>query len=173
MISLYVLYNKTSSMESKIKNKKKVKKNIVIRKISPVIKEMKKVKVEEKKLIKPKTVKPKTVKVKTVKVKKITLDEEKVLKENSLNILMILEKKKPTYQTALDLANYYFKNKDYQKASKWAIVATNRKPKKEKAWIIYAKSKIKLNQKGIAKKALKIYLLKYHSRKISILLNSI
>jgi predicted Zn-dependent protease len=162
MITLYAMYNKINSIENKIKNKKKVKKSIVEKKLPPVIKQIKKVKVEEK-VIKPKI----------VKTKKIVLDEEKILKENSLNILMILEKKKPTYQTALDLANYYFKNKDYKKASKWAIVATNREPKKEEAWIIYAKSKIKLNQKGMAKKALKIYLLKYHSQEVSTLLNSL
>jgi len=113
--------------------------------------------------------KPKIIKVS----KKVHLNEEKILNKNSLKILLILERKKPSYQTAIDLANYYYKNKDYNLSSKWAKIATNRSPNKENGWLIYAKSKIKLNQKGMAKKALKIYLLKYHSREISNLLNSL
>jgi len=101
------------------------------------------------------------------------IDEEKILKKQSLKTLLMVEKNKPTYETAYDLAKYYFDNGDYKKASKWAVVASNREPKYDKAWILYAKSKIKLNQKGIAKKALKIYLLKYHSREVSNLLNSL
>jgi hypothetical protein len=142
--------------------------------IKQVKKEKKVIKKTPKKVVKTevkKHIKPKIVKIK--QVKKVTIDEEKALKQNSFDLLIMLEKKKPTYQTAFDLANYYYKNGDFKKASKWAIVATNREPKKDKAWIIYAKSKINLNQKGIAKKALKIYLLKYYSREVSTLLNSI
>ena len=124
----------------------------------------------EKKIEKPKiiqVVKPKP------KPKVEHIDEEKAIDKNSYNTLMAIEKNKPTYQSAYDLSEYYFGKKDFQKASKWAMVATNRDEKQAKAWIIYAKSKIKLNQKGIAKKALKIYLLKYHSREVSNLLNSL
>ena len=46
-------------------------------------------------------------------------------------------------------------------------------PKNDEEWILYANSKIKLNQKGVAKKALKIYLLKYNSQKVINLLNSL
>ena len=157
LFAIYFLYKKTINIKNIPITNKKIKKTPI--KIST-----------KKKIIKDKN---NSIKPKIIKIKKIVIDEEKLLKQNSLDILMMLEKKKPTYQTALDLANYYFKNKDYQKASKWATVATNREPKNDKAWIIYAKSKIKLNQKGIAKKALKIYLLKYYSQEVSTLLNSL
>jgi len=120
---------------------------------------------------KPEGYKQKPTIVKIKKVKKI--DEDNLLKKQSIKTLLLLEKKKPTYQTAYDLAKYYFDNNNFKKASRWAVVASNREPKDDKAWLLYAKSKIKLNQKGIAKKALKIYLLKYKSREISNLLNSL
>jgi len=116
-----------------------------------------------------KTKKPTIIKV----AKKTQLNEDKLLKKNSLKTFMILEKKKPTYKTAMDLSRFYYQNKDYKKAAKWAVVASNREPKHDEAWLIYAKSKIKLGQKGMAKKALKIYLLKYRSREVSNLLNSL
>ena len=156
ILGFYSLYLKTT----------KIKKKVIIKKENTI-------KSNDEKNITNSIEKNITKKPKIIKVKKLNIDEDKILNQHSLDTLMILEKKKPTYQTALDLANYYFKNKNYQKASKWATVATNREPKNDKAWIVYAKSKIKLNQKGIAKKALKIYLLKYRSREISTLLNSI
>ena len=108
-----------------------------------------------------------------IKQKPVLIDENKILKKNTIKTLMLAEKTKPTYKSAYDLAKYYFEHKQYSKSSKWAVIASNRDEKPEDAWILYAKSKIKLNQKGIAKKALKIYLLKYHSQKVTNLLNSI
>ena len=101
------------------------------------------------------------------------IDEEKILKKNTFKALMMVEREKPTYQSSYDLAEYYFKHKDYKKASKWAVIASNREAKHEEAWILYAKSKVKLHHKGIAKKSLKIYLLKYKSQKVLNLLNSL
>ncbi len=101
------------------------------------------------------------------------VDEEKVLKKNTIKALMLVEREQPTYQSSYDLAKYYFQHKDYKKASKWAVIASNREPKQEDAWILYAKAKVKLEQKGIAKKSLKIYLLKYNSQKVRNLLNSL
>ena len=101
------------------------------------------------------------------------IDEEKVLKKNTLKALMLIEREKPTYQSSLDLAKYYFKHKHYEKSSKWAVISSNREAKNEESWLLYAKAKIKLHQKGIAKKSLKIYLLKYNSQKVRNLLNSL
>ncbi len=109
--------------------------------------------------------------IKKVAIKKI--NEEKVLKKNTLKALIIIERDKPTYQSALDIAKYYYKHKNYQISSKWATIANNRDEKQEESLILFTKAKIKLHQKGIAKKALKIYLLKYHSQKIINLLNSL
>ena len=86
---------------------------------------------------------------------------------------MSVEKSKPTYQSSYDLAQYYFAQKEYKKSAKWAVTSSNRKPKEDGAWILYAKAKVKLKQKGMAKKALKIYLIKYRSQKVKNLLNSI
>jgi len=108
-----------------------------------------------------------------IKQKPVLVDESKILKKNTIDTLLLAEKTKPTYKSAYDLAKYYFEHKNYSKSSKWAVIASNRDEKPEDAWIIYAKAKVKLNQKGIAKKALKIYLLKYHSQKVTNLLNSI
>ena len=130
-------------------------------------KEIKKVEIKEKNISKV------IIKRVIIKQKPVLIDEYKILKKNTIDTLMLAEKNKPTYQSAYDLAKYYFEHKDYSKSSKWAVIASNRDEKPEGAWILFAKSKIKLNQKGIAKKSLKIYLLKYHSQKILNLLNSI
>lgn len=106
-------------------------------------------------------------------VKIIKVDENKILKKNTIKTLMSIEKNKPTYQSSYDLAQYYFKQKKYKKSSKWAVVSSNRDEKKDGAWILYAKSKAKLKQKGMAKKALKIYLIKYKSQEVKNLLNSL
>lgn len=116
-----------------------------------------------------KVVKPKIINV----IKIIKVDEDKILKKNKYKTLMSVEKSKPTYQSAYDLAQYYFDQKKYKKSSKWAVVSSNREAKEDGAWILYAKAKIKLKQKGMAKKALKTYLIKYKSQKVKNLLNSI
>ncbi len=118
--------------------------------------------------------KPKILKKEKIKAKELPkIDEEKAMKKNTFKALMLIERLRPSYQSALDLAKYYYQHKNYNLSAKWAVIASNREPKYEDAWLIYAKSKIKLNQKGIAKKSLKIYLLKYHSQKIKNLLNSL
>ncbi len=103
----------------------------------------------------------------------VKIDENDLLDKNTIITLQAIEKDKPTYTSAMDLAKYYFEKKDYKNSAKWALIATNRMPKNDEAWILYANSKIKLNQKGVAKKALKIYLLKYNSQKVINLLNSL
>ena len=154
IFAIYFLYTQNQSLKSRYHHDTKQTK--VIKKL-------------DKNISTKKTIKPKIIKVITVK----KIDEDKILNKNSFKTLMILEKKKPTFQTALDLAKYYFKQKDFEKSAKWAVVASNREPNEEEAWLLYAKSKIKLHKKGMAKKALKIYLLKYHSQKVTNLLNSL
>lgn len=47
------------------------------------------------------------------------------------------------YDTAIDIANYYFKHKNYKNSLKWALNASNADSKgkqKSASWIIYAKS---------------------------------
>lgn len=47
------------------------------------------------------------------------------------------------YDTAIDIANYYFKHKDYKNSLRWALNASNADSKgkqKSASWIIYAKS---------------------------------
>jgi hypothetical protein len=106
-------------------------------------------------------------------VQVVKVDESNIIYKNQLKILQMVDETKPTYQSSYDLSRYYFEQQDYKKAAKWAVVASNRSPKEDGSWLIYAKSKIKLNQVSVAKKALKIYLFKYHSDSIKELLNSL
>ena len=147
-------YYKDTLLKEKIKPKVVKKQEFNISKIAP---------------IPVKEVKPKIINV----IKIVKVDENKILKKNKYNTLMAVEKSKPTYQSSYDLAQYYFEQKKYKKSSKWAVVSSNRDESKDSAWIIYAKSKVKMKQKGMAKKALKIYLIKYKSQKVKNLLNSI
>lgn len=113
--------------------------------------------------------KPKIINV----VKIVKIDEDATLNKNKTQTLMTIEKSKPSYASAYDLAENFYKNKNYKKTAQWAVTASNRSPKNDKAWILYAKAKLKVGQKARAKKALRIYLLKYKSQKVKNLLNSL
>jgi len=165
LLFIAILVGGTHSIYTKLKEFKNAKvKDEIKNTLKKEKTEKKESLIKEKKVIKPIIIKVE---------KKKSIDEEKILKKQSLKTLLMLEKRKPTYETAYDLGKYYFDNRNFQLASKWATVASNREPKHAKAWILYAKSKIKLGQTGMAKKALKIYLLKYRSREVSNLLNSL
>ena len=160
-VGIGAIYNKISSIKS-YENRDK---NISINKKKDVNQTTQKIS-KKNELPKPKI-------INIVKKKTPIINEDEAMDRNSFKTLMAIERNKPTYNSAYDLAKYFFDKKDYKMSAKWAMVATNRDDSQDKAWILYAKSKIKLKQKGIAKKALKIYLLKYHSQEISNLLNSL
>ena len=62
-----------------------------------------------------------------------------------------------SYGLAIRIAQEYYTKKDYKASLKWAKQANNLDRKKEKSWILYAKSLYALDQKQKAIKVLKLY----------------
>jgi hypothetical protein len=74
---------------------------------------------------------------------------------------------------ALMLAEEYYDAKNYEASLKWSLTANDIDAKNTKSWYWFAKSKLKLNKKEDAIKALKAYLSNSNSKKLSTLLNKI
>jgi len=74
---------------------------------------------------------------------------------------------------ALMLAEEYYYVKNYEDALKWSLTANDIDPQNTKSWYWFAKSKVKLNKKEDAIKALKAYLSNNNSKRLSTLLNKI
>lgn len=74
---------------------------------------------------------------------------------------------------ALMLCEEYYDNKNYKESLKWALTANDIDSENTKTWFWFAKSKVKLNQKDDAIKALKAYLANNSSKRLSTLLNKI
>ncbi len=74
------------------------------------------------------------------------------------------------YNNAIKLAIYYFNLKEYEKAIYYAKIASKLKADKSISWIIYAKSKYKLNQRQDAIGALETYLNYFYSKDADMLL---
>jgi len=86
--------------------------------------------------------------------------------------------KKRFYKTndisyALLISKKFFKQKRYQKALKWSLIANEIDNANEDSWIMFAKSKIKLGKKEDAVGALSAYLKEHHSAKVKALLDDI
>lgn len=81
---------------------------------------------------------------KAAKVQKpIAISTEQLTDENMIEFKEADFRNTNDYDTAIDIANYYFKHKDYKNALKWALNASNADSKgkqKSESWIIYAKS---------------------------------
>jgi len=82
-------------------------------------------------------------------------------------------KKTNDFKIALKLSRLYYMKKDYKKSLKWSIIANELNDKDDGSWILFAKSKIKLGEKSLAKKALLTYNKVYHSKSVQELLNRI
>jgi hypothetical protein len=82
-------------------------------------------------------------------------------------------KKTNDFKLALKLSRLYYTSKDYKKSLKWAMIANELNDKDDRSWILFAKTKIKLGDKSIAKKALITYNKTYHSKKVKELLKRI
>ncbi len=74
---------------------------------------------------------------------------------------------------ALMLAEEYYYAKNYEDALKWSLTANDIDAQNTKSWYWFAKSKVKLNKKEDAIKALKAYLSNNSSKRLSTLLNKI
>ena len=81
--------------------------------------------------------------------------------------------KSPKALYAILIAKEYYKNRLYNKSLKWAIIANSLDSSNEESWIIFAKSKVRLDQKNDAINALQAFLKVNSSRKIEILLSNI
>ena len=74
---------------------------------------------------------------------------------------------------ALMLAEEYYYEKKYIDSLKWSLTANDIDSQNAKSWYWFAKSKVKLNQKEDATRALKAYLSNNNSKRLSTLLHKI
>jgi nitrate reductase NapAB chaperone NapD len=130
---------------------------------------------------------PKIVEEKNHKTisQKQKIKNTKITKKEKLKIVVVQKSQKLTdllnyyksfkdYDTAIEIANIYYKNKDYHNSITWAKKANDLNAKDVKSWLIYAKSLVGLNKKIKAKTLLKLYLEIYGpNKKISSYLRSI
>jgi hypothetical protein len=74
---------------------------------------------------------------------------------------------------ALMLSEEYYYNKNYNESLKWSLTANDIDSQNTKTWYWFAKSKVKLNQKNDAIRALKAYLANNKSKRLNTLLHKI
>lgn len=74
---------------------------------------------------------------------------------------------------ALMLAEEYYYDKNYNESLKWSLTANDIDSQNTKTWYWFAKSKVKLNQKEDAIRALKAYLTNNNSKRLNTLLHKI
>ncbi|MEA3418874.1 MAG: CDC27 family protein [Campylobacterota bacterium] len=79
--------------------------------------------------------------------------------------------KSGSYYDSLFLARSYYRQGQYSKAQKWALITNNLNSRVEESWLIFAKSKAKLGQKRQAIEILAVYSRKTNSVKAQKLLN--
>ncbi|MCH9813464.1 MAG: hypothetical protein K0U47_05915 [Epsilonproteobacteria bacterium] len=96
-----------------------------------------------------------------------------VNERKSLYKLLTEHKEKNTYQSAINIAQFYFDEKDYAQAITWSVKASKQDPRQSLPWIIYAKSKVTQGKTKVAKKALSIYLKHTNSKEVQNLLDSL
>jgi len=77
------------------------------------------------------------------------------------------------FKIALKLSRLYYVKKRYKTSLKWAMIANELNKKDDGSWILFAKSKVKLGEKKLAKKALLTYSKTYDSKRVKELLNRI
>jgi len=97
----------------------------------------------------------------------------KITQRESLYNMLVAYKDKKTYKTAIKIAQFYFLQKEYEKAVKWAVEASKKDPSQAQSWIIYAKAKKALGKREVAKRALTIFLKHNYSQSAQDLLDSL
>lgn len=86
----------------------------------------------------------------------IHISSEKITKEREIELKKADFNRNNSYDTAIEIAVYYFDIKDYKNALKWAVSASSADSKdksKAQSWIIYAKS---LYASGNKEKAIEV-----------------
>jgi len=140
------------------------------------IKKVKKseVKVVVEKVVEKKVFVQKYEKKEPPKKQNIVISSKKVAK--ATNKFRTLEEKFykiSDYKIALKLSRLYYTSKEYKKALKWSMIANELNKKDDESWLLFAKSKLKLGEKEIAKKALISYQQIYKSKRVKKLLKRI
>jgi len=193
IIFLYIQNKQTKKIFAVIKktNKKILKKNVVY-KVVKHKKNTKKNKVVvilkpdinmtiDTSLIKKQTSQIQKTSVKPVVIKKIikkSLIEKKpifnmsIKNTNKETILLKNYQILKQYKTAIKLAEYYFGQKQYEKAVYWSKKASKINTTAFKPWIIYAKSKYIMGKKEEAIHSLETFLNFSYSREVADLLHS-
>jgi predicted Zn-dependent protease len=109
----------------------------------------------------------------TKKIQKNNPFQLEVKERKNLYNLLTKDKEQNSYQSAIDVAKFYFDEKNYKQAVTWSVKASKKDPKQSQPWIIYAKSKAYLGKTKVAKKALSIYLKHTESKEVRELLNTL
>ncbi|MBE0491994.1 MAG: tetratricopeptide repeat protein [Sulfurospirillum sp.] len=78
-----------------------------------------------------------------------------------------------SYETAIELAQYFYEQSSYAQAVYWSKQASRLDPNVSPPWILYAQSKIQLGNKDDAIKALENYLEFFNSKEVANLLAQI
>lgn len=137
-------------------------------------------KIEEKPLERVKVATPKTEDLPNQVSKRTAKPAEKqsqfklqVHERKSLYNLLNEHKEQESYKSAINVTQFYFDEKDYDKAVIWAVKASKKDPKQSLPWIIYAKSKASQGKTKVAKKALSIYLKHTNSKEVRDLLDTL
>jgi len=100
---------------------------------------------------------------------KITIKTTSKTPENKIKVVVVQKSQKlqdllnyyksfKDYDTAIKIAQIYFKQKNYRKSIEWAKKANDINAKDEKSWLLYAKNLVQLGKIIKAKTLLKLYL---------------
>jgi tetratricopeptide (TPR) repeat protein len=116
---------------------------------------------------------PKQVTKRTPSRKKEAPFQLKVKQRESLYKLLVAYKDQKSYSAAIKIARFYYEEKEYEKAVKWAVEASKKDPTKADSWIVYAQAKKALGKPEVAKRALSIFLKHNHSQTAQNLLDSL
>jgi predicted Zn-dependent protease len=114
----------------------------------------KKVEKKSKKIVEQKEVKKIE---KKVPVKNVIIEEDNV----DINELVKFFNNSPSFDLAIQIAEYYLNKNNLDLAKKWALKANSLDPSRYESWKIFAIILIKKNEKDKAKEVLKTYLNDY------------
>ncbi len=102
--------------------------------------------------------------------KKIFIQVNEVVSIKSLK-KRFYQTNSPTY--AIMISKRYYEKKRYKESLKWSLIANELDSSNEDSWIMFAKSKVKLNQKKDAIDALSEYLRSYDSQRAESILQEL
>ncbi len=96
-----------------------------------------------------------------------------VKERKNLYKLLTDDKELESYQSAVEVAKFYYEEKNHDRTITWSVKASKRDPRQSLPWILYAKSKVSQGKVEVAKKALTIYLKHTEAKEVRDLYNSL